>query len=406
MKLADLLADLEQHDLERLAHEHARADQISSRAALVSTIESVLRSHRFLQEFLLNRQPPTFAIVTMLLEASDFSLPMTGFREAVMEETGRLCEAVDHREILARDDQLRVYRRVLYQARANDLLVDPAEAALLGVLRQELDIAQVEHFLIEHHSDLREFWRTDEAFLRELHALRSAGLVYVRDGRTLLPEDLVGVLRAVLGLDMSSSAARRLFSYLSNQDLHEALTTVHAPTTGSKEERISRLVAHMAQPSRILRLRAVSLEELREICRSIGATVSGSKEELVARIVAHVASGRDLHREPEPPPPPKEPRRLDEAGFSALFSRLRGHELAGILGEFELRRFGTKDFQVKTLWEAHRSEETLLNALSSSDIEETLRRMELKTAGSKSERIQRLIEYHVRVDEASPGEEA
>lgn len=393
MRLADLLEESETEELERLAHEHARADEQLSRAQLLSTIEGVLRSHRFLQELLLNLQPPTFAVMTLLLDAPGFSLPTTGFRELVLQETSRLCAALDAREILARDDQLRVYRRVLYQARSNDALIDSSEGAILGVLRQELEITQVEHFLIEHHADLREFWRQDGAFVRELHALRSAGLVFVRDGNTLVPEDLAVAIRNVLGIDMSSTAARRLYERLSNQDLYEALAHIQAPTTGSKDERISRLISHMAQPRIVLRIRAIGLEKLRDICRDIGAAVSGVKDELVARIIAHVAAGRDLSREPEPPPPVVETRELNHTQFSALFSQLRGLDLAAILGEFDLRRWGTKETQIETLWDAHRSEPTLLNALSSADIESLLRKLELRAAGSKSERIRRVIDH-------------
>jgi hypothetical protein len=391
MILADLLAEIGAEDLERLAHEHARADEQTSPSQLLDTIEGVLRSHRFLQEFLLNRQPPAFAIVTLLLDAPQFALPTSGFRDAVLRETARLCDAVDAREILARDDQLRVYRRTLYQARSNDLLIDSSEAALLGVLRQELEVSQVEHFLLEHHRDLREFWQQEEAFMRELNGLRSAGIVFVRDGTTILPEDVAPVIRNVLGLDMASAAARRLYGYLSHQDLYEALAAIHVPTSGSKEERVERLVAHMAQPRVILRLRAIGLERLRDICKDIGANVSGLKDDLVNRIIVHVAAGRDVHREPEPPPRIDEPRRLDEAGFSRLFTELRGQDLAVILGEFDLRRWGTKETQVGALWESHRSEQTLLSALSSPDIEGLLRRLGLRTNGSKSERVQRVI---------------
>lgn len=396
MRLADLLAETSLDDLERLAHEHARADEQLSRPQLLGTIEGVLRSHRFLQEFLQNRQPPTFAVMTLLLDAPEYALPMSGFREAVLAETARLCQAIDDREILARDDQLRVYRKVLYQARANDMLIDGSEAAMLGVLRQELEIPQVEHFLIEHHADLREFWKQDQAFVRELHALRSAGLVYVRDGKTLLPEDLVQVIRNVLGVDMSATSARRLYGYLSNHELHEALAAIGAPTSGSKEERVARLVAHMTQPRVILRHRFVGLDRLREICRAVGANVSGSKDDLVDRIVAHVAAGRDIRQEPEPPPPIQEPRRLDEERFALLFSRLRGHELAAVLAQFDLRRWGTKEAQVKTLWDSHRSEETLLGALASTDLEGVLRRLDLKSNGSKGDRVHRLVEHFER----------
>lgn len=393
MKLADLLADIETEDLERLAHEHARAEEQISRAQLLSIIEGVLRSHRFLQEFLLNLQPPTFAIVKLLLDAPGFSLPTAGFRDAVLVETNRLCDALDAKGILARDDQLRVYRRVLYQARSNDQLIDSSEGAILGVLRQELEISQVEHFLIEHHSDLREFWRQEGAFVRELHALRSAGLVFVRDGQTLLPEDLAVAIRGVLGIDMSTDAARRLYALLSNQDLYEALAHIHAPTSGSKEERAERLIAHMAQPRLVLRIRSIGLDKLREICRDVGANISGAKDELVARIIAHVAAGRDLNREPEPPPPVLEDRELDKLQFIALFSHLRSLDLAAVLGQFDLRRWGPKELQIEALWEAHRSEVTLLSALSSSDIEASLRRLDLRTTGSKGDRIRRLIDH-------------
>lgn len=398
MRLTDLLADCNTEELERLAHEHARADDQGSRAQLLSTIEGVLRSHRFLQDLLLNLQPPSFAIITLLLDAPAFTLPTTGFREIVLAETNRLCAALDAREILARDEQLRIYRRVLYQARSNDAQIDSSEGAILGVLRQELDISQVEHFLIEHHSDLREFWRQDGAFARELHALRSAGLVYVREGNTLLAEDLAPIIRGVLGIDMSSDAARRLYSHLSSQELYDALCGIQAPTSGNKDERIERLVAHMAQPRTILRSRSVSLEKLREVCKDVGAAVSGTKDELVNRIVMHVAAGRDLSNEPEAPPAIVEERALSQERFTLLFSCLRAYDLTALLEQFELRRSGSKDVQVAALWEAQRAETTLLNALTSSDLEVLLKRQELRTNGSKAERIRRLVEHFTRLD--------
>ena len=394
MRLADLLAEATTEDLERMAHEHARADAPLARHELLDTIEGVLRSHRFLQEFLLNRQPPTFATMALLLDAEGHALPNSGLRDSVLAETARFCAALDSGQVLAREDQLRVYRRVLYQARSNDSLIDPAEASILAVLRQELGIAQVEHFLIEHHADLREFWQQEEAFMRELHELRSAGLVYVREGTTYLPEDLAPVVRNVLGIDMPRPSARRLFGYLSNTELHDALAATGAPSSGSKEERVDRLVAHMTQPKTVLRMRTTSLERLRDICRDVGARISGSKDELVERLIAHVASGRDLVSDSEPPPPPvNEPRVLDEHSFACLFARLRGLELQAILGEFELRRSGTKETIVSTLWDAHRSEETLLSTLSNGELEAILKRIGVKSAGSKGERIRRLIEH-------------
>lgn len=399
MRLADLLAETSLDDLERLAHEHAKAEEALPRPLLLATIESVLRSYRFIQDSLFNRQPPTFAIMTLLLEAPGFTLPTSEFRQLVEAETTRIAAALDARELLQRDDQLRTYRRVFYQARSNDMLLDPSELAILGVLRQELQIAQVEHFAIEHHADLREFWHQDGAFLRELHALRSTGILFLKEGQIVLPEDLAHVVRQVLGVEMSRDAARRLFQQLSSQDLHGALHAIGAPTSGSKEDRVERLVRNMAQPRAVLR--GLGLDTLRDVCRHVGTSISGSKDDLVTRIVSHVGSGRDLIGEPEPTPPPAEPRELPEERFALLFTQLRGHELAAILGEFDLRRFGTKELQVQTLWGAQRSEVTLLSCLSNVDLDTILRRVDLKTGGSKAERIARLVSYFATVDTAA-----
>jgi hypothetical protein len=403
MKLIELLTDSSLEELERLAHEHARAEDQLSRPQLLATIESVLRSYRFVQDYLLNRQPPTFAIVTLLLDAPDLTVPTTALRDLVLLETTRICDAIDSGELLKRDEQLRVYRRVLYQARSNDMRIDSSESAILGVLRQELGVSQVEHFLIEHHADLREFWRRETAFEQELEALRSAGLVFTKDEHTLIPEDLVPVVRQVLGIDMARHAARRLFQQLSGQDLRDALDAIEARLSGSKEERIDRLVEHMRPPRAVLS--SVGLETLRNIASEIGAPTSGAKADLVERIVAHVAAGRDIRAEPEREPEPiAEPRRLSEERFGYLFSYFRGHELADILGEFNLRRWGTKEFQGQTLWEAQRAETTLLGCLSNLELEVILRRVGLKTGGSKADRIERLVEYFATL-EATPLQE-
>jgi hypothetical protein len=101
-----------------------------------------------------------------------------------MAETRKVTGLIDAGDLLARDGQLHLYRRALYEARRNDLDLNSSEAALLALLRRESAIAQVEHFLIEHHEDFREFWDRDDAFVHEEKALRSAGLIqpYAKHG--------------------------------------------------------------------------------------------------------------------------------------------------------------------------------------------------------------------------------
>jgi hypothetical protein len=400
MRLAELLAELPPDQLEALGVEHVRNDEPMSRAALCTTLEGILKSFRFVQDFLLDRQPPTFVVLTTLLDSSGNACPSEGFRERVMSETSHLCDLVSGGDILGRDDQLRLYRRVLAEARRNDLDIDPSESAILGVLRHELSISLVEHFLIEHHPDLQEFWRNDQCFLREINALRSAGLVFGRGSETLIAEDVAPVVSQALGIEMPTASARRLYVMLPNSDLGDALARASIKTSGSKDERIERLVTHRVQPRPLLN--AMSLAALKDLCRDIDAPLGGGKDEIVERIVGHLAAGRDRRTAEVEAPIVVEERALDESRFLILFGALRLAETTTILKEFPgLRQSGTKDVRARTLWEAQRSEQTLLENLTSRDLEDILSRLALRTTGSKAERIDRIMSHFASVDPGS-----
>jgi hypothetical protein len=96
-------------------------------------------------------------------------------------------------------------------------------------------------------------YSADSSFQNELAALGAESLVFTRGSDVLLPEDVAPVLRQALGLDMPVAAARRLFSMLSNSELADALVVARVPASGSKEERVERLVTHRVQPSLVLR---------------------------------------------------------------------------------------------------------------------------------------------------------
>src|SRR5688500_18398409 len=117
MRIAHLLAGLSDEDLERLALEHVRTDERLARPQLCNLLEGALRSYRFVNDFIINRQPPTFAMLTLLLDAAGYQLPLADFQERVMAETRRLAGLIDSGELLARGHQLHLYRRALYEAR-------------------------------------------------------------------------------------------------------------------------------------------------------------------------------------------------------------------------------------------------------------------------------------------------
>lgn len=397
MRLAALLAVLSDANLDRLAIEHVRTDECLARPQLCNFLEGALCSYRFVNDFIVNRRPPTFAMLTLLLEAPGYDLPRADFRDRVMAVTQRIVNLISSGDLLARDNQLQLYRRTLYEARRNDLDVNSSEAALLGVLRREQNIAQVEHFLIEHHEDLREFWDKEDCFTHELNALRSAGLLFEVDEKVLIPEELAPAIWQTLGIDMPTESARRLFFHLSNDEIATALEMAGSRTSGSKEVRIDRLILEHIQPRSILK--NVNLSTLREICRATDASVTGNKEDLIERIVAHFVEGKDQQIEVLPEPPRREPRQLGQTQFETMFSALLHQELSDILRRFpDLRQTGTKEARIKTLWDAHLSEATLLGELMNRQLEDLLHRLGLRLSGSKQARIERIISHFVSAD--------
>jgi hypothetical protein len=401
MRLAALLAELSDADLDRLALEHVRTDEKLARPQLCNFLEGAIRSYRFVSGFIVNRQPPTFSMLTLLLESPAYARPVEGFRDAALAETRRLADLIDGGEVLDRDRQLHLYRRAFYETRRNDLDVNASEAALLAVLRREQQIAQVEHFLIEHHKDLREFWDREHCFEHEEHALRSAGILFHSNGQAMIPEDVAPAVWQTLGIDMPMESARRLFSYLSNAEMADVLEAAGARTSGSKEQRLDRILLEWIQPRAALQ--SVGLSTLKEICRATDAASSGNKDELIERIIAHFAQGRDCREEEPVLVRQPEPRRLAHPQFETMFSALTHQELSDILRcQPELRQTGTKEIRIRTLWDAQLSEMTLLGELMNRQLEDILHRLGLRLSGSKSTRLERIVDHFASGQSSSP----
>jgi hypothetical protein len=383
-------------ELDRLAAEHVRTDERLARPQLCIFLEGAIRSYRFVSEFLTNRQPPSFSILTLLLDAPGYELPIEGFRERVTAETARITELIDAGDLLYRDNQLDLYRTAVYEARRSDLDLNTSEAAMLAVLRRKTRIAQVEHFLIEHHKELREFWDKESAFEHEHNALQSAGLLYLRAGKLVLPEDVTPAIWQTLGIDMPTESAKRLFSCLSSQELSEALEKAGARISGSKDVRMDRLLLERIQPRFVLE--QLSIASLKEICRQTDAIVTGNKDDLVERVVSHFAHGKDQQEEVPVEPPRFEARYLNRGQFETMFSALLHQELSDILRRFpDSRQTGTKEARIQTLWNLHLSEITLLSELMNRQLEDILHRTGQKLSGSKQARVERIIEHFAGV---------
>ncbi|WP_147448541.1 SAP domain-containing protein [Corallococcus terminator] len=387
---------MDQDTLDRLAHHHLEVGEAESRTAVCVNLESVLRSPKHVRETIYNLQPPSFRMLERMIDAEGYALPLDSLKESVIAETLDLARRVGSGQILGRDNGLVVYRRVLLEARRNELELDASEAALLGVLRRELKIRQVEHFLIEHHEDFHPLWNADHAFIGALNGLRSSGLAYISGSLLRFPEDLVPLARQVLGLEAGAAARKRLFERLTGADASGALEAASLRTSGTKEEKIQRLVDNYVQPTEVLTL--VPLATLREMCREVELATGGSKDELVTRLVRFFALGYDIRPKPtDPPPPPPEPRHLSPPSFEALFASFRGQDLSDILSGIGASRMtGSKEQLVQLLQESRFSEASLMMELDSKQLDAALVKHRLRAGGSKREKTQRLLELFSR----------
>jgi hypothetical protein len=316
-----------------------------------------------------------------------------------------LISRVESGDLVGRDQSLRLYRNVLLEARSNDFRLDPSETSILGVLRRELRIRPVEHFLIEHHPTFRDFWGKEHAFLDSITTLRGSGILFVHEGRVLLAEEVVPVIRQALGLEMSSAKRRRLFERLSGGELNDVLAGCDLKTSGTRDAKVDRLLENYVQPSEALAL--VSLQTLRNVCREVNATLQGAKEELVERLVHHFLHDLDLREHPqevgvqqvtaEP-----EPRILPPTRFRAMFSSFKGDELGDILVSIDSHRVtGAKDLKVDLLEASRFGEGTLLGHLTNRALEDVLQRQRLRSSGSKQERIERLVQHFASLPESA-----
>lgn len=392
MRLASILATLGEPSLQKLTTEHVLHDETLTRTQLCNYLESAIRSYRFVNDFIFSRQPPTFALLTTLLNSPGYSMNVEQARTCANERTQTLAALIDSGELLARDKQLHLYRKAFYEARRNDLDVNGSEAAILAVLRREQMICQVEHFLIEHHQDFREYWDRSDSLSHEESALKSCGLIFELDGQLIIPEDVAPAMFQTLGIDMPTESARRLYSHLSNEEAAEILEAAGCRTSGSKDARLERLMTQMIQPR--FALEHVGLSTLRDICRSSEAAVTGNKEDLIERIIFQFAEGLDQSVDEPQEAPRVEERSLTAHQFETLFNALLHQELSDILRRSpDLRQTGTKDVRIKTLWDAHLSEKTLLSELMNRQLEDVLYRLGLRLGGSKEVRIDRLISY-------------
>jgi len=398
MKVNELLADYSDEDLDRLARD--KVDEVLNlrlpRQVLIQEIASALSSLSYVAKTLAPTRPPTYAFLKLLLDAPDYSTPVQGFRDAVLAQTDELTQRAEDGQGLSQDKNYQLYLRILYAAWEDDRKVDRSEALLLAALRNELGLWMREHLLLEHHPLVRPLWESERDYEAARNYLLSRGLVLVHQSAYALAEEVAGQIRRHWEIDLGDAAYRRLLELLTHNQLHDALDEVGLPLSGSKEERIERLVRGLVPPGEVLD--TLHINEVRDLCRQCSLLVSAAKDELIAGLVDHFDRGEDLlepvEEEPAPPAPPApEPRELEDAELRHLLQQLTVDLLYDILAGKDLRRSGSKESRIERLVSSPWSEISLLKELRRSDLVSVCRKIGIPVSGVKRELIERLVEW-------------
>ncbi len=309
--------------------------------------------------------------------------------------------------IFPKPKQYDLYLRMLTAAWDLDNDINPSETNLLRALRGELGISLMEHFVIEHHPDLHRFWRTEHADENEGNHLRNAGILFSVEGRNVLPEETVILIRRAWGIELSGLQFRRLLDALTNEDLRNILDNEGLNISGTADEKKARILENYALPRSALE--AVNIEDLREAARAILCRPYGAKEEVIENILDWLDSDEDLKAkakaeaeaaaqtaaQKEEVVVVPETRELSSEALTHLLRRLTNESLYDILSRLPgQRKSGSKEERVKRLVGSAFSERTLLAKLNNEALHDLCREVGLNPYGPKEEKVARVLEAY------------
>jgi hypothetical protein len=402
MKIRPILQQLPPDGLEALARQ--RLSQVTDirlpQSALIDELAEALTSFAFVSNQVVLRHPPSFAIIHLLINAPDYSLPTENFFHLVQEETSRMIALASRRPIFSKPKRYDFYMKLLAAAWENEADINPSEANMLRVLREELGISLMEHFVMEHHPDLHRFWRTESAYEAERNHLRTAGILFIHEDRYVLPEEIVFLIRRAWGFELSNPQFRRLLDVLSNDDLKKILEVEGLTVSGPSMEKKSRILENYVLPRAALD--ALNIDSLRSAARSLDSRASGTKEEAIDNILDWLDSDEDLKAlavqkaiKEEPAEIKPEQRELTTGAIEDLLRRLTNESLYDLLSRLPgERKSGNKEQRLKRLLGSRFSERTMLLELTNETLQELCRQIGLSPYGLKEEKIARIIETY------------
>lgn len=402
MRVAEILAQYPDPSLDRLASD--KIDEVANlrlpRPIVIEEIASALSSLSYVALALAPSRPPTYTFLRLLLDAPDHRVPVLGFREQVERTTDDLSSHVAEGKGLPSGKDYDLYLRILYAAWENEGSIDRSEALLLSSLRKELGLWAREHLLLEHHPTVRPLWQGPKAYDEARNHLLASGLVLTQADHYVVAEEVCQQIRSVWEIELEDPAYGRLLELLTGSQLREILDLVGLPLSGSKEERILRVVQGLVPP--VLALDTLHIKDVRELNRGCGLPVSGAKADLISSLIDHFDTNADLQapddvtaklNERIQQPEQRDPRTVSDAALSRVLSVFSVDQLYDALRRLGLRRSGSKADRITRLVESTWSDRTILSQLRRLDLVAACRRLGVPVSGVKDEIIDRLCEW-------------
>ena len=397
MKLIQILKRYSDPAIDQLAAD--KVDESANlrlpRSIIVQEIQAALSSLSYVASALAPSRPPTYAFIKLLLHAPNHLQPVEGFQERVISITKEMTQRAQSGKGLSAEKNYKLYINVLKNAWESDNEIDRSEAQLLETLRNELGIWTREHLLLEHHPDVRQLWDNPSAYVSARNHLLLTGLVLTYENNYAIADEVALQIRRSWGIDLEMDPYTRLLNLVKNEQLHMVLNNTVLQLSGTKDERIGRIVNALIPPTELLNF--MQIEELREFCRNNGIQVSGRKSEVISNIIDFFDRGLDLQEdvvEEKVSPLPSEPeeRELSDDVFLKFLQNLTNDQLYDVLSQSFLKTSGVKEEKIKRLIESPWSDISIINRLRKGDLSELCRKLGIQVSGVKSELIDRLID--------------
>ena len=366
------------------------------RSVLEQEILEALGSFAYVADTLVGSRPPTYAFIKLLMEAPGHIVSIDGFAQQVIQRTDSLTDWVASGAGLSAEKNYDLYRALLLAAWEEGGRIDRSESKMLEALRDALRLSMREHLLLEHHPEVREQWESPDTYERAERNLIEKGLVFRFNDSYILPDEVRFQIRRHWGMELHDIDYRRLLEAFTGGQLRETLEASGHALSGSKDERISRLIDGLVPPSFALEQR--SLLEVRQIAQSVGLRSYLPKSELIQQVIARFDIPYLVSTQTDGEPTVTtvidgHSRTLSDSVLTKLLTRLPGNQLYEILSGLRLPRAGSKVERILRLVRSGSSEYAMFDQLRREDLIMLCRKIGLPVSGLKEELIERLSGY-------------